>query len=179
MFSLLMAFVNKQTHQAEKDGLTGLNNKNAFLIFRDSLVNKSKASLLTLFVLDADHFKSINDKYGHLKGDQALKDIAAILETSIKSITDKRLALYRYAGDEFVIIGNGIEDGDISTLQAAIKETSDTVNETNRTKGEQYVISLSCGYSTKLCKNEVEFDQLLKEADESMYIEKAERHRKA
>lgn len=172
MLALFMAYINKQAHQSQKDGLTGLNNKNAFLSYRDSLVNRGREASLTLLIMDADDFKSINDKHGHLKGDQALKDIAGVLETSVKSITNKRLALYRYAGDEFVIVGSNLNDEDISTLKSNIKEQLIETNQSNKDKGEPYELALSIGASTGVCSNETEFDELLKQADELMYKEK-------
>ena len=52
-------------------------------------------------LLDLDSFKSFNDTYGHLKGDDALADIAKIIQTSIRKGID---SAYRYGGDEFMLI---------------------------------------------------------------------------
>lgn len=176
MFAIFMVFVIRQSHQAQKDGLTGLNNKNAFLNYRDTFVNKNREYPLTFFVMDADDFKSINDKYGHLKGDQALKDIANALEASVRQATNRHLALYRYAGDEFVIIGSNMNQDDIASLSGFIVENINKANECNKEKGEQYHLALSIGTSTMPCSNENEFDQLLKNADENMYSNKATKH---
>ena len=179
MLALFMAYINRASHQSQKDGLTGLNNKNAFLSYRDSLVNRGREASLTLLIMDADDFKSINDKHGHLKGDQALKDIANVLEASVKEITHKRLALYRYAGDEFVIVGNNLEEDDISLLRTSIDSHLVEANASNKEKGEQYKLSLSLGASTRTCSSESEFDQLLVEADENMYTVKSKKPHRA
>ena len=56
---------------------------------------------LTVALLDLDNFKTFNDTYGHLRGDEALADIAGIIQTSIRLGID---SAYRYGGDEFMLI---------------------------------------------------------------------------
>lgn len=77
------------------DGLTGLLNQNSYLNKTDALSQNG-----TLIVFDIDDFKKINDNYGHLIGDQCLKEIAA----SIKKAYSKDGFCYRIDGDEFCVL---------------------------------------------------------------------------
>lgn len=85
------------SQQAEIDWLTGLNNRMA----TEEKVNKRLKTFKAgvLFVLDIDNFKSINDRYGHLAGDQVLQGVAGIL----KNMVLRYDILGRIGGDEFVI----------------------------------------------------------------------------
>ena len=93
---------NKLNHMASHDPLTGLYNRN---MLEQRLADEIERALrykhfLSVFMLDIDHFKPINDTYGHLVGDSILNNFANILESSIRH-TDYTA---RYGGDEFVVI---------------------------------------------------------------------------
>ena len=88
--------------RAEMDGLTGIYNHRYFqehLAIEFSRVLRHE-SQLSLVLLDVDYFKKVNDEYGHLTGDLALKEIARLLQTNIR-ISD---ILARYGGEEFAVI---------------------------------------------------------------------------
>lgn len=92
-------------HDATHDKLTDLYNRH----FGEKLLNQAHAEasahtgLLSLLVCDIDHFKSINDRYGHLAGDRALRDFAHILKSTVRG-TD---AVIRWGGEEFVVVLKG------------------------------------------------------------------------
>lgn len=178
MLGLLMVFINLQHFQVQRDDLTGLNNMNAFLHYRDSMVNRAKSLNLTMFMIDADNFKSINDTFGHMKGDQALKDISSVLKRSVSSITNERTMLFRYAGDEFIIIGNEMSEDDIKSLLKVIDERIEIKNNDNELIGEKYKLGLSVGYAQSFCSSLEDFDNLLNKADEAMYkVKKAKKNK--
>lgn len=84
------------------DGLTGLYN---YRYFMERLEAEFTRALrydreIALFILDIDHFKDYNDRFGHLKGDEALRKMAAILKKNIREVD----ALARYGGEEFAVI---------------------------------------------------------------------------
>ncbi len=87
--------------QAAKDGLTGLWNRVAFLeLFQRELDRAGRSNGSTgLLLLDLDHFKSVNDTYGHLVGDLVLKETAQRLGKNVRSFD----SIGRYGGDEFFI----------------------------------------------------------------------------
>lgn len=86
---------------AFKDSLTGVFNRNGldnyFENIKDALLNKEE---YTMILFDIDHFKKINDTYGHIIGDQVLKSLSSLVKSKLRS-HDK---LFRWGGEEFVII---------------------------------------------------------------------------
>lgn len=98
-----LEMANKQlSHLAMTDQLTGLLNRHAFFeqfVRQYKLAARAKHSL-SLLILDIDHFKSINDQYGHLVGDETLQSVAKLL-SNIARTTD---ILARYGGEEFVLV---------------------------------------------------------------------------
>jgi diguanylate cyclase (GGDEF)-like protein len=93
----------KQKELAERDGLTGLYNRRAFTELLGQAVareDRSAAGRLSLIILDLDHFKKLNDTYGHPAGDAALKSAAEVLRRHLR----KGDQAARYGGEEFVVI---------------------------------------------------------------------------
>lgn len=84
------------SYEASHDSLTGLYNRSAFEKFRQELPLEDMALLL----IDVDHFKTVNDTYGHDVGDRALRAVAAILRESFRSED----LVCRIGGDEFAVI---------------------------------------------------------------------------
>jgi diguanylate cyclase (GGDEF)-like protein len=91
--------------EAEKkkwiDEMTGLRNKNAFNEELPNIVSLELRSgqHCAMLMLDFDHFKKVNDEYGHDAGDQALKQLATIIKNSVRNSD----LMYRYGGEEFVV----------------------------------------------------------------------------
>ena len=169
MFSLLIAYLNRQFYMVQTDALTGLNNRNAFLHTKDVLFDKAKTSDLTVFMIDVDKFKYINDYFGHLKGDKALTDIADVLKAVVKENSFYDLYLFRYAGDEFVIIANDLNEYGSNVIVKSIENNLKIKNEENREIGEKYVLSLSIAFENGLCSSIKDFEILYQKADEKMY----------
>jgi len=84
------------------DDLTGAFNRRYLYQYLPQKLVECKAGRqnLWLFMIDVDDFKQVNDKYGHLKGDEVLKGVANVLKESVRSVD----TVIRYAGDEFTII---------------------------------------------------------------------------
>lgn len=103
---LLQALTEANAHQkalANTDGLTGIANRRRFdHVLSRELSRMSRApSPLSLLMLDVDHFKSYNDNYGHVAGDECLKQIARILHEQFGRASDTPA---RYGGEEFTVI---------------------------------------------------------------------------
>ena len=94
-------FDSNLENMALTDGLTSLYNRRYFDMFYENIFNQSSryGIPLTLIMCDIDHFKKINDTYGHDKGDVVLKEIANIL----KSNTRKTDIAARFGGEEFMV----------------------------------------------------------------------------
>ncbi len=94
-----------------KDPLTDILNRRSFsgILEREFRRANRYNTSLTIMVIDLDHFKKVNDTYGHLTGDQVLCETASIFKSSIRDID----VLIRYGGEEFVVIlpGTNLEEG--------------------------------------------------------------------
>jgi diguanylate cyclase (GGDEF)-like protein len=92
---------------SNKDSLTGLANRRSFEIFMDEAVERchNKGVPLSLVMIDIDHFKELNDTYGHLAGDQALKSLGRQLQRIADSLASERSSIMaaRYGGEEFAL----------------------------------------------------------------------------
>lgn len=94
--------IEEQRKQTMKDGLTALPNRTAYAEYTEKELARSQRHNLelSLIVCDIDHFKSINDTFGHLSGDKVLKLVAGCIEKSLR-VSD---FVARYGGEEFVIL---------------------------------------------------------------------------
>ncbi|HEY8102154.1 MAG TPA: GGDEF domain-containing protein [Burkholderiaceae bacterium] len=112
-FKISEARWRKAAHHANHDQLTGLLNRRTFSRHLPRIVKISDAEKLklSLMLIDFDHFKLINDRYGHSAGDNILQQVAKLF-TSVLRAGD---SLYRWGGEEFVII---LRDTDATTLSA-------------------------------------------------------------
>ncbi|MEB1809619.1 MAG: sensor domain-containing diguanylate cyclase [Bacillaceae bacterium] len=88
----------KLVEEAMTDTLTELPNRRKFNEVMTRLVNDGQ--LFSLVILDIDHFKSINDKHGHLQGDEVLKD----LTKTVQSLIRKQDQFFRFGGEEFILL---------------------------------------------------------------------------
>ena len=96
------------SHQATRDGLTGAYNRrhfNQMLEEEWKRANRARQHL-SLLMIDADHFKALNDRYGHPTGDAVLRAIVRSLTTALRRPSD---LLARYGGEEFAIILPGVD----------------------------------------------------------------------
>jgi diguanylate cyclase (GGDEF)-like protein len=91
---------------AKRDGLTKIYNRIHFNHFYDEMLTKIKSDGGTISVLmaDIDHFKKVNDTFGHLAGDEAIKALAKLDEAIAKKYGCEAV---RFGGEEFLLIMNG------------------------------------------------------------------------
>lgn len=119
------AALAEKTRQLEDiskiDGLTGIHNRRHFnqILNLEWKRGSRENRLLTLIMLDIDHFKHINDTFGHLAGDDYLKSVAAILKGSFKRCTD---VIARYGGEEFAILLPATPLADAATLAESLRQ---------------------------------------------------------
>ncbi len=126
---------------------------------REDLRNKNNH--LYILFLDIDHFKSVNDTYGHLEGDQVLKIVGSILRQS----TRPQDLCVRYGGEEFVVLTLAKSDEDALHLAERLRYKTFSSDFESGTK-----ITLSCGVA-KRDKDE-SFANLLQRADANLYLAK-------
>lgn len=104
---------------SEKDGLTGLLNRGAFEDrLSKAISNPRRNSLpLCLMMIDSDHLKKVNDKFGHSAGDLLIQSIGTVLKHHVRPSD----ICGRYGGDEFLLLLGSIETADVRTLAERIR----------------------------------------------------------
>ena len=153
--------------QANRDALTHLFNRR----FLDTSLNRELARCaregrpLSLLMLDVDHFKKYNDHYGHQAGDECLKRVAQILNTSAKRASD--LAA-RYGGEEFVLV---LADTDAPTAMRLAEEVLLGIASLNMPHEMSRIgrVSVSIGSATSTQEAYRDVDSLLRAADQALY----------
>jgi len=165
--NMLSMYLTNLTSKISKDPLTGINNRNE--LNRYVYNNIKPNDNVYLVMLDVDNFKHINDTFGHVEGDKALKIIAKTLSLCIGESGSKFLA--RYGGDEFIIIIKDSTQEDLLKLLDSIDSHMDNLAYLSN----DYSISLSIGYA-KMESNE-DFKDLIIRADKRLYKQKFLRKR--
>lgn len=105
---------------ATRDGLTGLFNRMAFFNQFEMAVRQAarERKAVGVVLVDVDHFKKFNDRYGHLEGDHCLRAVAQALEAEFKRPLD---ALGRYGGEEFIGVFHDIKPADVRELAEQLR----------------------------------------------------------
>ena len=158
--------LEEQRQQAMIDTLTGLANRAGLQKRMSEEFERWQryGGQLLLVVLDVDHFKSINDRFGHLAGDKVLRLIALQLSRRLRK-TDY---IGRFGGEEFVVLmpGTTLEQGAIALeeLRAGIEGSP------FHFKNEPVRVTISIGY-TQFCKGDT-LDTVFERADKAMYSAK-------
>lgn len=169
-FSVIMVTYWCLQEQISADSLTGLNNRRALDKFIGNQLQKGERSFSVL-MCDVDKFKSVNDTYGHLFGDEVLKGVANALKVSLGK-SGAPLFLCRYGGDEFVVCGSDVS---ADTLDELAKIIHGEIAELNKKYPGKNDFSVSVGTSTGKCSNYKEVERLIHISDVYMYVQKAEK----
>jgi len=156
-------------HLATHDPLTKLINRKEFsaaLEIAVAQVARRGGDLAVLF-LDLDNFKGINDTFGHLAGDELLRQIANRLRQSVR----KEDVVSRLGGDEFALIMTGIND--VKVVDGMARKILDAVSEPVQVADRQHHISVSIGIAIH-GRDKVSADDLVECADTAMYQAKTD-----
>ncbi len=160
-------FITKSSYQAYHDHLTDIGNRRYFLEVLDSTVREKNNNFAYLFLIDLDHFKTINDTLGHDIGDKLLVEVANRMKILSK---EHGSILSRLGGDEFCILSTQFNDKLECMYQAEFfaKELLDAIRKTYILDSHYLHISASIGVSI-VDEKEVDVAEFLKEADMAMY----------
>jgi diguanylate cyclase (GGDEF)-like protein/PAS domain S-box-containing protein len=151
---------------ANTDDLTGVPNRRLFFELANGHFQTAQRQdlPLSLMMLDIDNFKKINDTYGHLVGDDALKHLVKVIEQRLRNSD----ILARYAGDEFVIL---LYDTDMQGAKKIAEDIRSLVEKTPFVSDElEHKLTVSIGIVMHSGENECE--SLLRHADEALYLAK-------
>ena len=156
-------YQKKLETMATTDKLTGVANRQIFdFLFRQSkLSNRRRKTALSVILIDIDHFKQLNDTYGHLAGDQFLQRVATTLQETIRGDD----LLFRWGGEEFLILLSDCNLGHAAQLAERIRQR---VAEIALHRGEETLqATISLG-TAELLANE-DADHLIERADKALY----------
>lgn len=157
---------------SEQDFLTGLYNRRGFFSVLKKLLNASAnaGKTLSLFSIDMDRLKNINDTYGHENGDIAIQTLARAI---LKYVRDNGIAA-RYGGDEFAfaIIGDKGLEGDIKKIR---KEIEQNASDDPAMTGKPFEVGASLGISERVIDSQIDIEDMIHEADARMYADKMSR----
>ena len=153
--------------QSFTDPLTEIYNRRSLEDVAGRFISHTRRlrSSLSLLLIDVDRFKDVNSKFGHLTGDVVLADTAALLKSSVRGSD----AVFRYGGDEFVLI---LSDTSRSGAAKVIERIRAYLVDWNHARTlEGFELSLSIGVSE--WSDGMTLDELLDSADREMYAAKA------
>ncbi len=154
---------------AAADPMTGLGNRRAMEGWLRQLQAERQGALISIVVVDIDHFKSYNDTFGHMQGDECIRRVADILAEVAQAVDGRA---FRFGGEEFVIVlvdntpeqTHAIADRmRVAVSDAGLPHTS--------TSGAEHV-TCSFGYAIDMLVPETDLTALLTEADFALYAAK-------
>ena len=150
---------------AMTDSLTNLLNFNAFHGCLDKEIQRAQRYKhdLCLVMADIDHFKDVNDTYGHLAGDHVIKTVAQFFQGFLRTSD----SVARYGGEEFAVILPEISNSDAMIVAERLREAINSMQIEYENKAIS--ISLSFGISFLKPNKNVNKIELIKEADGALY----------
>lgn len=157
----------KLNYQASIDNVTGVLNRRAGLNMLETTIDEAtrKRERFIICFADIDDFKKINDTFGHNYGDKLLMKIGNIFRKNIR----KDDTVFRIGGDEFVIVfpNTTLDEAKSICLRVCV-----SVDELKKQDNSNYKIGVSYGFSEYNFSNKISANELIRRADEGMYVNK-------
>ena len=155
----------KLYEMATRDALTGVWNRRTIIQFLgDELAHaRRKGTATGLIMIDADHFKAINDTYGHQAGDKALSVLAGRLEGAVRPYD----RVGRYGGDEFLIVLPDCAAADMERIAERLRRNCS--RKPARFRGAALGLTLSIGCASSTGRSRLTADRLILAGDQALY----------
>ncbi len=155
--------------RATHDVLTGIPNRASVLeaTQRECSRQAREGGAFSVIILDLDHFKSINDTYGHLCGDQVLREAAHRVTASVRTYD----SVGRYGGEEFLVVAPTTDGQGALALAERVRQAIE--ESPIETEAGPIRVTASCGVASKIDAETFSSSALLKLADEALYRAKA------
>lgn len=149
--------------KVDRDSLTGVLSKAEITNLVVNTIDVKKIPDVTLAIIDVDYFKKVNDVYGHQKGDEVLKKVAAIIETEV----GQNGSVGRFGGDEFFVLFNDVKD--MENARQCLRSLKNIVNATfpaNEEGKPAITLSIGCAAYPKDADN---YEDVFTLADFALY----------
>ena len=162
---------DRESHElATIDSLTGVYNRRTFKELAEPQFSRARRtrSQVSLLLLDIDHFKRVNDTYGHLAGDMVLTQFARLVRTCLR----KEDLLARFGGEEFVVLLPDAGETQAATLAERIRD--EVANTPLHVAGHDIRITVSIGLVTESGEALPLLEAMVGAADEALYEAKAQ-----
>ncbi len=167
LYPLRNAILYQQAiRNARQDALTGVGNRFAFsrAFEREQLLARRHDCNLSLLVIDVDHFKRVNDRYGHLVGDKVLKAVAVTLQEVMRQ-TDM---VFRYGGEEFTAILTNTDRHGARVIAERVRQQVAGLTVEHDDETIAVTVSIGLGTLAEVHNNQ----ELFERADENLYLAK-------
>jgi diguanylate cyclase (GGDEF)-like protein len=149
------------------DPLTGVRNRSALLLSlqREWELSRRHGYELSLLLLDIDHFKLINDTFGHDQGDAVLRTAASCISDVIRGSD----MVFRYGGEEFVVLLSNTDGHGAARIAERIRKA---LQQTPCPSGEAIPVRITASIGRATLKPDEAMESLLKRSDQAMYLAK-------
>lgn len=165
-----LSALNAQLQRLSRsDVLTGVANRRHFQDHLQEAVSRTKGSnaVLSLLIMDVDHFKAYNDRYGHPAGDECLRQVALALQASLRHPADM---VARFGGEEFVVVMQEADEAAAANAAERLRQAVQALCMRHEGSGCSDVVTISVGTATLCPRGETPAaDRLLSNADRALY----------
>lgn len=165
---LLFVYLFFMLKESRVDLLTGLSNRYSFFEFFNKISRNKTGESWSVAIIDINNFKMINDIYGHLEGDNVLRNLSKI----IKKCSRKKDFTTRYGGDEFMLVTR--TENDLNKLMADIEYELSNYNNRNN---KLYNIEINYGFDTFIADGNIPIDSFLNNISKLMRRKNEEKRR--
>ena len=161
--TIVLTYIFLETVSTSKDYLTGLVSRHRMDDYLEYMLEQKK--VFTLVMIDLNDFKMINDTYGHVNGDAALK----VFSKELKAVFHQAKLVSRYAGDEFVLILEKFTEKDIIDEFDRLRDTLFVIHQNNELP---FLITFSYGYHLNDSDKDYNYQTIMSITDLKMYENK-------
>ena len=158
--------------QSVVDPLTGLHNRRYFddRLAKEYSRHSRSGAELSVLIVDVDHFKAFNDTYGHLRGDECLRQVAKAIDNSISRPPDVAV---RYGGEEFVCLLPETNAAGAMIVAEHIRRNVMDLSIPHSASSASQIVTISIGVATTICDKNGSATEIIAKADEQLYIAKS------
>jgi diguanylate cyclase (GGDEF)-like protein len=164
---VLHRYQSRLEKMAATDELTGLFNRRAFSVVQARLMAsyRRKQRPLSVLLVDVDHFKQINDRYGHQVGDQVLSEVSSCLKAAIRGSD----VIIRWGGEEFLVVLDDCEPAEAARIAEKLRLSVENLTPTGVSAGE-----VACSVGVAGFGGGKSLEQTISHADKALYRAKRE-----